>query len=85
MVYLATFFSHFGAIRYKNLCEQAGFSAQLMPVPRSLSSSCGTCVQAAGGYALPPADYADEVDQIVRLDGAHYVRVYPCEEASYGD
>ena len=42
MTYIATFFSHFGAIRYKKLCEQAGYAAKTMPVPRTLSSSCGT-------------------------------------------
>ena len=45
MTYIATFFSHFGAIRYKKLCEQAGYAAKTMPVPRTLSSSCGTCVR----------------------------------------
>ena len=28
MTYIATFFSHFGAIRYKKLCEQAGYAAK---------------------------------------------------------
>ena len=42
--YIATFFSHFGAIRFQRLCTQLGWPAQLAPVPRSLSSSCGTCV-----------------------------------------
>ena len=41
MTYIATFFSHFGAIRYKKLCEQAGYAAKTMPVLRTLSSSCG--------------------------------------------
>ena len=49
MTYIATFFSHFGAIRYKKLCEQAGYAAKTMPVPRTLSSSCGTCVRCEGG------------------------------------
>lgn len=42
--YVATFFSHFGAIRFQHLCVDRGWQAQLAPVPRSLSSSCGTCV-----------------------------------------
>ena len=32
MTYIATFFSHFGAIRYKKLCEQAGYAAKTIPV-----------------------------------------------------
>lgn len=42
--YIATFFSHFGAIRFQKICTQLHLRARLAPVPRSLSSSCGTCV-----------------------------------------
>ena len=45
MIYIATFFSHFGAMRCKKLCEKTGIPARMMPVPRMLSSSCGTCVR----------------------------------------
>lgn len=44
MQYIATFFSHFGAVRFQHLCTERGWQAQVRPVPRSLSSSCGTCV-----------------------------------------
>ncbi len=42
--YVATFFSHFGAVRFHKLCLAKGWQAHLAPVPRTLSSSCGTCV-----------------------------------------
>lgn len=42
--YVATFFSHFGAVRFHKLCLSKGWQAHLAPVPRTLSSSCGTCV-----------------------------------------
>ena len=45
MIYIATFFSHLGAMHCKKLCDRAGLPAKLMPVPRKLSSSCGTCVR----------------------------------------
>ena len=41
MTYVATFFSHFGAIRYQKLCREQGIAARTMPVPRSLSAGCG--------------------------------------------
>ena len=44
MQYIATFFSLFGAVRFQHLCTERGWQAQVRPVPRSLSSSCGTCV-----------------------------------------
>ena len=42
--YIATFFSHFGAIRFNKDLKAIGLSGKLMPVPRRVSSSCGTCV-----------------------------------------
>jgi len=46
--YIATFFSHFGAVRFRKELDMAGIgglTCTLMPVPRFLSSSCGTCVK----------------------------------------
>ena len=43
--YIATFFSHFGAIRFHKMLMQRGVSGKIKPVPRDLSSSCGTCVE----------------------------------------
>ena len=45
MICIATFFSHYGAMRCKKMCEKNGITARMMPVPRMLSSSCGTCVR----------------------------------------
>jgi len=42
--YIASFFSHFGAVSYFKMIKKQGIKAKLMPVPRSISSSCGTCV-----------------------------------------
>ena len=80
--YIATFFSHFGAIRFQRLCTQLGWAAQLAPVPRSLSSSCGTCVlfQTAElakndlGQLIKP-----ELEQLV-LDDNGYSFLYTAEE-----
>ena len=43
--YIATFFSHFGALTYYNSLKETGISATLAPVPRNVSASCGTCVR----------------------------------------
>ena len=45
MICIATFFSHFSAMRCKKQCDETGITAKMMPVPRMLSSSCGTCVR----------------------------------------
>lgn len=41
MEYLATFFTHSGAIKYQKYLKKIDIEAQLMPVPRKLSSNCG--------------------------------------------
>ena len=80
--YIATFFSHFGAMRFHKLCTERGWSAQLSPVPRSLSSSCGTCVlfQTA---ELAKNDLSQlitpELEQLV-LDDKGYTFLYTVEE-----
>ena len=62
MICIATFYSHFGAIRFRQDCRNRGVPARAMPVPRDLSSSCGTCVRFEGGC---PAAVPEEVEQIV--------------------
>ena len=42
--YIATFFSHYDALTFYNLLKERGIVAKLAPVPRKVSSSCGTCV-----------------------------------------
>ena len=45
MVYIATFFTHFGAIQFREFAKKQNLVCVLMPVPRVLSSSCGTCAR----------------------------------------
>lgn len=76
MDYIATFYSHFGAIRFKKQCEKEGISAKLMPVPRELSSSCGTCVSYnKDSYELAEMTM-DELEQVVCKQEAGYKVVY---------
>ena len=78
--YIATFFSHFGAIRYKKTCESKGLKARVMPVPRSLSSSCGTCVEYSGDEHAIDANHLDELEQVVRVTDNGYEKVYSSED-----
>ncbi|MEG1396917.1 MAG: DUF3343 domain-containing protein [Oscillospiraceae bacterium] len=55
--YIATFHTHLAALRTDRALKQLGVSAQMMPVPRRLSSSCGTCVA-----------YQAETDQKAAMD-----------------
>ncbi|MCL2699079.1 MAG: DUF3343 domain-containing protein [Defluviitaleaceae bacterium] len=42
--YIATFFSHYDALMFFNFLKEKNITAKLMPVPRKVSASCGTCV-----------------------------------------
>ena len=78
MTCIATFYSHFGAIRFKKYCENIGWKAKVMPVPRNLSSSCGTCVKYEGTCpAIPP----EEVEQIVEVTSDGYQELYRAENS----
>ena len=63
MIYVATFFSHFGAMHCKKVCDEAGISARMMPVPRMLSSSCGTCVriEAESAETIPRTEESEQI------------------------
>lgn len=43
--YIATFHTHLAALRSSRSLSGRGIAAQMTPVPRKLSSSCGTCVR----------------------------------------
>ena len=43
--YIATFYTHFGAVSFHRKMKNGAAGVRMMPVPRALSSSCGTCVR----------------------------------------
>lgn len=42
--YIGTFHTHLSALMTSRKLTGLGLTARMMPVPRKLSSSCGTCV-----------------------------------------
>lgn len=45
MEQIATFHTHFGALNFHRRLQRMGAESTMMPVPRKLSASCGTCVR----------------------------------------
>ena len=78
MTCIATFYSHFGAIRFKRFCNSQRWPARVMPVPRDLSSSCGTCVRYEGEC---PGQPPEEVEQIVSVTPQGYRSLYRAENS----
>ena len=81
MTYISTFFSHFGAVAWKRYCDAHGIPARMMPVPRRLSSSCGTCVRWEAEALPAQAAAAQEVEQVVRAEGEGYVWLYRAQDS----
>ena len=79
--YIALFYSHFGATRYAKLLKGAGWENRMCPVPRSLSSSCGTCVRWEGDAPCPEPSCPEEVEQIVQVLEAGYRTCYRAENS----
>lgn len=70
--YVATFHTHLAAMRTCTALKKGGLEAKLAPVPRRLSSSCGTCVFYQGED--PRLDAMDrDVEAVYRRDGEDYV------------
>lgn len=67
MEYIATFYTHFGAIKFGRLLDGKGIAYHMMPVPRKISSSCGTCVRIQGEV---PMDVSGDED----LEGIYRIK-----------
>lgn len=66
MTYLATFPTQFDSIFASRTLQSAGASAaRLMPVPRELSTDCGTCVMFDWDGAPPEVERANHIYQRV--------------------
>lgn len=53
----------------------------MMPVPRDLSSSCGTCVRFGGEDPCPAGTYPEEVEQTVLVTEHGYDILYRAENS----
>lgn len=70
--YIATFHTHLSALlTCQRLAAAAGVRARMMPVPRKLSASCGTCVDyEASGPLLEQMD--TDVERVFAVAGETY-------------
>jgi len=72
--YTATFYSHFGALSYYKALKEHSISAELMPVPRSISASCGTCVHYMHNEFF---DFDEcEIEAVYAKANGHFVCVF---------
>lgn len=69
MEYIATFYTHFGASEYARNLRRVGLRCRMMPVPRKLSSSCGTCVRFE---TEEPILQGEDLEGVYRVENGEY-------------
>lgn len=69
--YVATFHTHYAALRSSQRLTAKGIENQLAPVPRVLSASCGTCVRYRADSSHPELMHED-YEGIYRSEGGNY-------------
>ena len=77
--YIATFHTHLSALMTSRNLTSLGVRARMMPVPRKLSSSCGTCVF----YTAPDLcrDCLDEdTERVYEVCGENHVLLLDTEQ-----
>ncbi len=69
---IATFHTHFGALSFHKKLKSLGDQPVMMPVPRTLSASCGTCVKFSLEF-FPQTMAHEDLDRVytVEPDGYH--------------
>lgn len=76
--YIATFHTHLSALRTSRALTQRGVDARMAPVPRKLSSSCGTCVQYQAEE--PYLEEMDtDVEAVYQAEGDTYTKLHSGE------
>lgn len=78
--YVATFHTHLAALRSCRAVQRSGDAgARMAPVPRCLSSSCGTCLLYQGEEPLLPLLDRD-LEAVYREEEKGYVLVHQNDE-----
>ena len=78
--YIATFHTHLSAMRSARSLEGRAETVALSPVPRTLSSSCGTCVRYTAEDTLLEAMDVDLESIALSLGNEKYQVIYRAVE-----
>lgn len=74
MEYLITFHTHFDAVKYSRNMKKAGCKATLKPVPRKLSSSCGSCVVLSSSEELDlDKIFNEDLERLYQVSGDDFI------------
>lgn len=79
MEYLATFFTHSGAVKYQRYLRNQGHSVDLMPVPRRVSSNCGIAARFYYEKDIQSI-ISEDIEQFFLIKGREYQLLYKTGE-----
>lgn len=71
MNYLATFFTHSGAIKFKRNLIKKNIENEALPVPRQLSSNCGIGVKFLINENIEDV-YNEDIEKIFKIEKEGY-------------
>ena len=78
--YIATFHTHLSALLTSRKLTSLSVRTQMMPVPRKLSSSCGTCVKFSLDSDIEEfvqsGIFDEDVDTVYRVEEDSYTPVH---------
>ena len=80
MEYIATFYTHSGAIKYQRYLQNKGVKAQTMPVPRRFSSNCGIAVRFSTAEDISPI-ISEDMEKVYLLSDGQDRLIYNAEAA----
>ena len=80
MDYIATFFTHSGAVKYKKHMAKLGINAELLPVPRRLSSDCGIGARFSTGRDIGGL-ISEDIDKLFAVEKDGERLLYSSENA----
>lgn len=78
MEYIATFYTHLGAVRYHRYLQSRGVQSDTMPVPRRYSSDCGIGVKFTTKEDIKNL-ISEEIDKIFLINEGEGRLVYKNE------
>lgn len=73
--FIATFHSQYGAVQFLKYAKQHQIPCRLAPVPRTLSSSCGTCAHYSH-HAWDTGFVMRDLETVYRTTEEGYEAVY---------
>lgn len=73
-----TFFTHHSALMTHNMLKRSGIACKMAPVPRELSSSCGSCV-IADVQDIDISQCDEDTEAVYKYDGKNYIKIFTNE------